>query len=122
MSGPTQPPAQSRMFTQYYRAILIDFPLIDHRMNLNNYLQRRFGSTQDLRLQELSTGPPHAPRWTVTIYCWLFPNFFLTSRLIDRFLVRNVEYGRGEGPNKTAATELASERALNALQQPGTRH
>jgi len=122
MSGPTQPPAQSRMFTQSYPAILIDFTLIDHRMNLNNYLQRRFGSTQGLRLEELSTGLQHAQRWTITIFCGLFPNFFLTSRLIDRFLVRDVEYGRGEGRSKTAATELASERALNALQQPGTRH
>ncbi|KAG1754795.1 uncharacterized protein EDB91DRAFT_1042472 [Suillus paluster] len=73
-------------------------------MQLNNYLQHRFRSTRDLQLLKSATGPEHAPRWTVVV------------------LFRNVEYGRGEGATKASATELACQRALHALMQPGVGH
>ncbi|KAJ8597565.1 hypothetical protein M405DRAFT_755594 [Rhizopogon salebrosus TDB-379] len=75
-----------------------------HRMQLNNYLQHRFRTTRDLRLSESVTGPPHAQSWTVVAF------------------FRDVEYGRGEGLTKAAATELASKQALDALKQPGAGH
>lgn len=75
-----------------------------HRMQLNNYLQRRFGNTQGLRLDKFSTGPEHAPCWTVIVY------------------FRDYEYGRGQATTKVSATETACEIALQALQQPGIGH
>ncbi|KAG2044521.1 hypothetical protein BDR03DRAFT_939332 [Suillus americanus] len=46
-------------------------------MQLNNFLQHRFRSTQGLRLDSSSTGPEHSLRWTVIAYCQLFCNCFL---------------------------------------------
>jgi hypothetical protein len=89
-------------------------------MQLNNYLQHRFRTTRDLRLSESVTGLPHAQTWTVVAFCQLlFSCFFMMT---DPLLVRNVEYGRGVGPTKAAATELASKQALDALMQPGAGH
>ncbi|KAG2138661.1 uncharacterized protein EDB93DRAFT_709808 [Suillus bovinus] len=75
-----------------------------HRMQLNNFLQHRFRSTQDLRIDSSSTGPGHALWWTVIVY------------------FRDHEYGRGEGATKASARELACQIALQALMQPGIGH
>ncbi|KAG2350887.1 hypothetical protein BDR05DRAFT_994231 [Suillus weaverae] len=77
---------------------------LHHRMHLNNFLQHRFRSTQDLRIVSSSTGPGHALRWTVIAY------------------FRDCEYGRGEGVTKASATESACQKALQALMQPGIGH
>ncbi|KAG1757090.1 hypothetical protein EDB19DRAFT_1822267 [Suillus lakei] len=75
-----------------------------HRMQLNNYLQRRFGSTQGLSVDGSSTGPGYALCWTVVVY------------------FRDLEYGRGKGATKASAAEIACQIALQALQQPGSGH
>ncbi|KAG1885989.1 hypothetical protein F4604DRAFT_1723970 [Suillus subluteus] len=73
-------------------------PIQNHyRMQLNNFLQHRFRSTQDLRLDSSSTGPERALWWTVIVY------------------FRDCEYGRGEGATKASATEIACQIALQAL-------
>ncbi|KAG2367717.1 hypothetical protein BDR07DRAFT_1392751 [Suillus spraguei] len=77
-----------------------------YRMQLNNYLQRRFGTAgpQGLRLDKSSSGPEHAPCWTVIVY------------------FRDYEYGRGQATSKTSAREIACQMALQALMQPGIGH
>ncbi|KAG1774041.1 hypothetical protein EV702DRAFT_556264 [Suillus placidus] len=77
---------------------------LHYRMQLNNFLQHRFRSTQDLRFDSSSTGPRHALRWIVIAY------------------FRDQEYGRGEGVTKASATEIACQIALQALMQPGIGH
>ncbi|KAG1850594.1 hypothetical protein DFJ58DRAFT_793459 [Suillus subalutaceus] len=73
-------------------------PIQNHyRMQLNNFLQHRFRSTQDLRLDSSSIGPERALWWTVTVY------------------FRDCKYGRGEGATKASATEIACQIALQAL-------
>ncbi|OAX42675.1 hypothetical protein K503DRAFT_682892 [Rhizopogon vinicolor AM-OR11-026] len=83
---------------------MLIFSLIDQRMQLNNYLQRRFRSTRDVQLVESATGPAHAQWWTVVVF------------------FRHIEYGRGVGLTKSSATELACQMALQALMQPGAGH
>jgi dsRNA-specific ribonuclease len=73
-----------------------------YRMQLNNFLQHRYRSTQNLRLESSSSGPGHALWWTVIVY------------------FRDCEYGRGEGATKAIATENACQIALQALMHPGS--
>ncbi|OJA21699.1 hypothetical protein AZE42_13783 [Rhizopogon vesiculosus] len=74
------------------------------RTQLNNYLQRRFRSTRDVQLVESATGSVRARRWTVVVF------------------FRHIQYGRGEGLTKSSAMELACQKALQALMQPGSGH
>ncbi|KAG1771314.1 hypothetical protein EDD22DRAFT_608099 [Suillus occidentalis] len=75
-----------------------------YRMQLNNFLQHRFRSTQGLRLDSSSSGPEHALWWTVIVY------------------FGDCEYSRGEGVTKAAATEIACQIALQALMQSRINH
>ncbi|KAG2118101.1 uncharacterized protein F5147DRAFT_648489 [Suillus discolor] len=84
--------------------VALDQQIPHHRMQLNNFLQRRFRCTQGLRIDSSSTGPGHALQWTVIVY------------------FRETEYGRGEGATKAFATENACQIALQALMQPGNGH
>ncbi|EGO05251.1 hypothetical protein SERLA73DRAFT_129097 [Serpula lacrymans var. lacrymans S7.3] len=68
-----------------------------YRMELNNVLQQRDGSTSALTWEAFSTGPLHDPTWTYIAY------------------IKGVEYGRGQGRGKDIAKELAAQRALIAL-------
>ncbi|KAG2155650.1 hypothetical protein DEU56DRAFT_906829 [Suillus clintonianus] len=79
-------------------------PVVHWRQQLNNYLQQRFRSTQDLELVDSSTGPGYERRWTVVVH------------------FQGVEYGRGEGTTKASATEIACQIALAALRGPGIGH
>ncbi|KDQ62348.1 hypothetical protein JAAARDRAFT_30242 [Jaapia argillacea MUCL 33604] len=68
------------------------------RTALNNFLQNR-GETAFLRWEEYHSGNRHDGVWTCIAY------------------YREIEYGRGSGPSKDAAKEVASALVLAALME-----
>ncbi|KAH7915711.1 hypothetical protein BJ138DRAFT_1141129 [Hygrophoropsis aurantiaca] len=71
----------------------------DHnRMHLNNYLQQRFGRTEDLTWEVGQSGPLHQPQWVAIAH------------------LRGVPWGRGQGHNRGSAMEMAAGQVLQALQ------
>lgn len=69
------------------------------RQQLNNFLQRRYGSTSRLELTAQPEGPQHMPVWIAIVK-------------FDQ-----VEIARGTGNTRGDALEQASERALNYLRR-----
>ncbi|KZP06733.1 hypothetical protein FIBSPDRAFT_966192 [Athelia psychrophila] len=65
-----------------------------YRMNLNNFLQERFGSTQNLTWERQQVGPQHAGQWIVVAF------------------FKGVEYGRGAAGISAAAEEAAAYQVL----------
>ncbi|KAI6040666.1 hypothetical protein EDC04DRAFT_2674928 [Pisolithus marmoratus] len=69
------------------------------RYQLNEFLQRKYGSTDRLDWEENQKGSGHRPRWEF------------------RAILDGYEIGRGEGPSKGAAKEAASAQALEHLRR-----
>ncbi|OSX66567.1 hypothetical protein POSPLADRAFT_1133052, partial [Postia placenta MAD-698-R-SB12] len=67
------------------------------RMQLNNWLQNRYRSTDLLTWNTSPSGQRHNAVWTAVAY------------------INGVEYGRGTGPSQGAAKEVAAQKALDAL-------
>ncbi|KAI6035657.1 hypothetical protein F5J12DRAFT_35642 [Pisolithus orientalis] len=69
----------------------------DQRFQLNEFMQRRYGGTRRIEWDAKVRGPQNQPIWEVKAY-------------LDGY-----EVGRGEGPSRAAAKEVAAAQALAYL-------
>lgn len=88
-----------------------------YRQQLNDFVQRKYGGTKEVKWEDSKSGPEHRPSWEFRAICEL--HFFVSvGTLRDTCLAHVVdgyEIGHGQGISKGAAKEAAAARALEYL-------
>ncbi|KIK16453.1 hypothetical protein PISMIDRAFT_686231 [Pisolithus microcarpus 441] len=68
-----------------------------YRQQLNDFVQRKYGGTKEVKWEDSKSGPEHRPSWEF------------------RAILDGYEIGHGQGISKGAAKEAAAARALEYL-------
>ena len=94
-----------------------DTSFLEPRTALNNACQQLFGnnSSKMPRYTHQSRGPQHDIIWTTIIHSGSLHFHVFIIDCLSKIVVDNIEYGRGEGRTRAAASDAAATQALAQL-------